>query len=116
MMMTKMMMIMMRRTSMTMMIILMMQEVTITVTMMAVIKFEEFFYKKGYSSRKPCLSSSTINENLHKMSPKLSNIIGGTKRKSEDTGNQLPGRAQKAARSGESNSLLVIIHILANCP
>ena len=48
------------------------------------------------------------------MSPKLFNIIGGTKRKSEDKGNQLPGRAQKAARSGESNSLFVIIHILAN--
>ena len=45
MMMTKMTMIMMRRTSMTMMIILMMQEVTITVTMMAVIKFEEFFIR-----------------------------------------------------------------------
>ena len=42
MMMTKMMMIMMRRTSMTMMIILMMQEVTITVTMMAVIKLRSF--------------------------------------------------------------------------
>ena len=50
------------------------------------------------------------------MSPKLPNIIGGTKRKSEDTGNQLPGRAQKAARSGESNYLVVIIRILANYP
>ena len=42
MMMTQMMMIMTRRTSMTMMIIMMMQEVTITETMMAVIKFEFF--------------------------------------------------------------------------
>ena len=102
---------------MTMMIIMMMQEVTITETMMAVIKFE--FFRNGYSRRKnfiyPCLSLLIIHSKCkYLMSPKLFNIIGGTKRKSEDKGNQLPGRAQKAARSGESNSLVVIIHILAN--
>ena len=69
MMMTQIMMIMTRRTSMTMMIIMMMQEVTITETMMAVIKFEFFLGTDILDDRilyipaSHC-SSSTLNANI----------------------------------------------------